>query len=218
MSKIANKITDLEGRGPFGDEYERTQTLYFNWLCSMVHIDDYCGMSWYVLAKILHNIEFYWTVSNDDNRAADGIRLRQTWLNMMESEANDLGVGISVPLDALTGPCTVFEMMVALASRIESDIMQSDELGNRTSAWFWDMLYNLLWDYDITVFRDNEITTKAGAIVRRLITKLLDRDYDFNGNGGLFPLGPNTDVDQREVEIWYQAQYWLVENYPECVN
>lgn len=219
MSKIANKITDLEGRGPFSDEQERTQTLYFNWLCTMVHIDDYAGMSWYVLAKILHSIEFYWTIPNDDNRASDGIHLRDIWLGMMEAEANDLGIGLSVTPGALTGGCSVFEMMVALAIRIESDVMQSDELGNRTSAWFWDMIYNLLHGYQLVEFADDTINSQHGDILTHVVMRMLDRDYEYSGqSGGLFPLKQSPDVDQRGVELWYQAQYWISENYPECVN
>lgn len=218
MSKIADKIQNLDGRGPFKDDYERAQTMYFNWLCNIVHVDDYAGKTWYILAKILHNIEFYWTVSNDDNRANDGVRLRETWLNMMKIEAEDLGVGVGVPLDALNGGCSVLEMLVGLASRIESDIMQSDELGNQTGYWFWDMVHNLLQDYGLIIFQDNEIDSHHGDIIRNRVMTFLDRSYDFYGrNGGLFPLA-ETNVDQRDVEIWYQAQRWLAENYPEYIK
>lgn len=229
MSKIAAKITSLSPDTPFTNDIERAQTLYFNWLCNMVHVDDYCGESWYILAKILHNIEFYWTIPNDENRAVHGVKLRQVWIESMEDQAEDLGVGHPMfPLDSLTGPCSVLEMMVGLAVSIESEIMMSSEKGNRTAVWFWEMIINFLYEnhkdeiplrnpFEIPLFHlwsDRFIDEQRGEMLRMSVSKIMDRTYDKYGNGGLFPL-IDTDEDQREVEIWYQAQHWLEENYPE---
>lgn len=217
MSKISSKMTGLSPDTPFTNDIERAQTLYFNWLCEMVHVDNYCGKTWYVLAKILHNIEFYWILPNDENRAIHGIKLRQVWMENIEEQAEDLGVGHPMfPLDSLTGPCSVFEMLVGLAISIESEIMMNPEKGNRTAVWFWEMIHNLIYNYrTIDDFSDDYISETHNEVIHIMAQKMLDREYGYCGEcGGLFPLQA-TDEDQREVEIWYQAQHWLEENYPE---
>lgn len=228
MSRIGAKVRTFSNDSTLTDQYERAQTLYFNWLCVLVHIDDYYGKQWYILAKILHDIEFYWTVPNDDNRATDGVRLREVWLSTLKNEAEDLGVGFDVPPDSLNGPCSMFEMMVALASRIESDIMQSDELGNRTHIWFWYMIHNLLSDADlmnchwwIDSTNDSSIQPLERDTIKEMVRHCLDRDYELDGRGGcLFPITRYETrvnewncVDRREAELWYQAQDWISENF-----
>lgn len=224
MSRVGTKVSVFTDISNSTDQYERAQTLYFNWLCVMVHIDDYLGKQWYILAKTLHDIEFYWSVNNDDNRATDGVKLREVWLTTLKNEAEDLGVSVDIPLDALNGPCTMLEMMIGLASRIESDIMQADRYGNRTQMWFWYMVHNLLsdanmdgcmWDcmWWIDKLRDDMALPDGLNAVRIMVIRCLDRDYEPNGRGGcLFPVN-SYDVDRREVELWYQAQDWIGENF-----
>lgn len=221
MSRLSNHIAGFgDNLGPLTDDTERAQTLYFNWLCNLVRVDDYCCKKWYILAKTLHDIDFYWTIPNDDNRATDGVKLRSVWLSSIKNESEDLGVALYVPEDSLNGPCTMFEMMVALANRIESDIMQEDIAGNRVWIWFWGMVMHLLsdaipnncnWWYDAC--NDDAITPTEYNIIKEMVRKCLDREYEGNGRGGcLFPIMRN-DTDRRSVEIWYQAQDWLNESY-----
>jgi hypothetical protein len=40
--------------------------------------------------------------------------------------------------------------------------------------------------------------------------KIMDRRYERNGQGGLFPLRKPA-MDQRDVEIWYQANAYMIE-------
>lgn len=220
MSRISNSIRAFCDGKALSDDNERAQTLYFNWLCVLVHVDDYLGKQWYILAKILHDIEFYWTIPNDDNRAIDGAKLREVWLSSLKNEAEDLGVGIYIPMDALNGPCTMFEMLVGLASRIESDIMQEDCEGNRTWMWFWHMVDNLLFDAELLncnwwkdMCHDDVITPFEDGVIKEMVRRCLDRDYEPNGDGGcLFPINSGIDIiDRRDVELWYQAQHWINE-------
>lgn len=223
MSRIGGHIMNFGkdyAQLALSDDNERIQTLYFNWLCVLVHVDDYMGKSWYILAKILHDIEFYWTISNDDNRAADGVKLREIWLSNFKNEAEDLGVDVYVQADALSGACTIFEMMVGLATRIESDIMQRDGEGNRTWMWFWNMVHNLISDADLinchwwhNGCNDEEITPKEANIIKEMVRRCLDREYEPDGTGGcLFPIF-RSGIDRREVELWYQAQDWISDNF-----
>jgi hypothetical protein len=46
--------------------------------------------------------------------------------------------------------------------------------------------------------------------VNAIIKRVVDRTYQHNGHGGLFPLRLATS-DQRKVEIWYQLSAYLSE-------
>lgn len=218
MSKIASKMTSLTVDSPFVDAVERAQTLYFNWLCLLVHVDDYMTKEWYILAKLLHNMEYYSIVDHDDNRAADGINLRHTWFNLLENEAEDFGVSYPIfPLDSLSGPCTLLEMLVGFSVRIESDIMQDKNYVFNAKTWFWNMVANVLC-YDeesansLIQFSDNMIDDRMASVLSKKFTDMMDRSYKTDGTGGLFPL-QNPSEDQTKVELWYQAQAWLMEHY-----
>jgi hypothetical protein len=105
-------------------------------------------------------------------------------------------------------PCSVLEMMVALAIRCEEHIMEDLELGDRTEKWFWIMIdssgLNALTDMTFNSY-------EADIILQRI----LNREYGPCGEGGLF-LIPNCGFDLRNVEIWYQLCWYL--NYYEEVN
>ena len=40
------------------------------------------------------------------------------------------------------------------------------------------------------------------------VTNFLNRNYLLNGKGGLFTI-PNTNIDLRDVEIWYQMNLYI---------
>ena len=98
----------------------------------------------------------------------------------------------------------MLEMLVALSLRCENDIMGTQGEDN-TRQWFWDMLDNMGLDY-----YDNSRWNPTA--VQRILNNVIFRRYDWNGNGGMFPL-KNPPGDQRRVEIWYQMGSWLSENY-----
>lgn len=88
--------------------------------------------------------------------------------------------------------------------------MGSDENPHRTAHYFWVMMENL----GIKELSDDRWEYRHGEFrVEDAVNRVLDRTYDRNGNGGLFPiyiLRPEDDV--RNMEIWYQMQLWLNEH------
>lgn len=150
--------------------------------------------------------EFYWTVPNDDNRQADGYDLRYEFLAYLD----DAGTHYTrVAMDhLLEEPVSVFEVIVALTNRI--DFQLYDYMSEpRNSQWFLEVLSNL----GISDFVDSNWDEYAEQSVDRVMQVLLDRTYDENGNGSLFPL-ENPTQDMTRVEIWYQMMAYLLENYP----
>lgn len=142
------------------------------------------------LFELMHSIEFVWMVPNDDNRIADGLDVRIQW--MEEQEAS-----------GLQGPVTFLEMLVGLTRRAE---FLRDELTSK--QWGWEIITNLgldqMWDPLSQRKRRKVIDTIESAIWRT---------YRRDGSGGLFPLS-HAEYDQRKVELWYQLNAYVMENYP----
>lgn len=164
---------------------------YCRKLISLVYDSKDTTYTYNELFMALYSYDFTWSssVPGDANRAEDGLQLR-----------HDLGFD-----DILSDkPCSVLEMLIALAVRIEQDIMYNSEIGDRTSQWFWEMIINMelgsQHDYNY-----------VPAYVNSCIERFLRREYDADGrNGGIFVLN-NPRRDLRYVEIWYQAMWWLAE-------
>lgn len=111
---------------------------YFNWMCQLVFDGRYSKkLSYRRLLKVLHKIEFTYSIPMDGNRAEDGIDLRYRF----GYENGYSSSMISAYLDNKT--CSVLEMMIALAIRCEEHIMDDPDVGNRTGQWFWNMIVNL---------------------------------------------------------------------------
>lgn len=167
--------------------------LYFEWIYSMMCGGRYEGeISFRKLFKTLHSIEFRYIILLDKNRAADGVDLRNRFLFRNGYP--------EVDEEFFYEPCSVLEMMAALAIRCEESIMEDPTKGDRTAQWFWVMIKNLglgammddLYDHDKVVY---------------IINRFLDRKYAPNGKGGLFII-KNCDQDLRDVEIWYQLCWY----------
>ncbi len=179
--------------GPFEDQVKNN---YFEWLYSYVcegRAND--NVSYRRLFELLHDIEFQFYIARDVNRARDGVDLRYRFAINKKDEKEIM--------DILDGPCSVLEMMIALAIRAET-IMDDTRYGDRTAQWFWDMLSNLGLSY----MTDNRFDKE---IVFRRVYDFMERRYNPDGKGGLFYI-PNCRDDLRDVEIWSQL-CWYLEKY-----
>lgn len=167
---------------------------YFNWLYDVACGDRYSNdISFRKLLMQLHSIRFTWIIPKDENRAADGIELRRRF-------ADDYTCIDDADL-YLTEPCSVLEMMLALAIRCEENIMDDPSMGNRTTQWFWGMITNLGLGYMTDDLFDK-------AVVNKVIDRFLNREYAFDGKGGLFRV-KETACDLRDIEIWVQLCWYL---------
>ena len=163
-------------------------TKYLKTIISLVY-DDRFGKSYKELMFYLYSREFYWSIPMDRNRALDGLALRDKY-------------GYSGNPDE--EPCTVLEMLIALACRIENQFMTSFDEGDRTGQWFWIMLTNL----GLNRLDDDNFDT---AIAEDIIDRFLDRKYEPNGENGALFVVDNPVADMRTVEIWYQVNWYLSE-------
>ena len=169
---------------------------YFEWMYSMVEKNRHeGGSSFNRLLKYLDAVEFRSRIKNDGDRAHDGIALRGRYA---------LRNGIyeyEYILDSLEGPCTVLEMMVALAIRCEETIMADPLVGDRTGHWFWRMIINM----GLGGMTDAHYDQKQ---VEKIVKTFLDRKFEPDGRGGLFTI-KNCDRDLRKVGIWSTMMWYL---------
>lgn len=170
---------------------------YFHWLCEMVGIEGE-EKSYWLLAKDLHRMPFYSLVPHDENRALDGMSLRDEYLEE---------VNCPKYLRIDLGECTMLEMLIALSRRIDYEMSDSKVVSDDTRKWFWEMLDNL----GLTAYSDDRYVDIGGLDdVDEVLERLVERDYSRDGRGGLFPLRRPVE-DQRNVEIWYQMSSYLLE-------
>lgn len=171
-------------------EIQELSELYFNKLKELVGHADYYKH----LLRGLYSREFYSPLELDSNRASWGIWLRRRYMNNDEA--------------AMIGPCSVLEMMIALAEQIDDH----SELNNEEciKRYFWMMVENLgllgLTDFAWGPNMESEFNNR--------IDILLDRKYGEDGVGSLFPI-QNYPIDpmvcssrgrtnMRERDIWAQ--------------
>lgn len=166
---------------------------YFRWLMGLVSDEVMDATKYEAMFRRLHYFEFTYTLAMDKNRYMDGISLRYRFLH-----SNDL-LEYKDILEIY--PCSVLEMMVALALRMDEDIMYDQDYGPRTAVWFWEMVQSL----DIS--EEDARTGHIDATVERL----LNRTYLPDGRGGLFTAKRHFDIDMRKEEIWYQMCWHISE-------
>lgn len=175
---------------------------YFRWISNLVFNDhDTKNLTYNKLFTLLHSIDFYYDIYMDHNRSLDGVDLRDKFRYY-----NNYDINVIEQALGFSEPCSVLEMMIALACRIEEQIMDDDyHYGDRTSQWFWNMIVSL------GLHGMSDINFNEGA-ARNIIDNFLNHRYKPNGQGGLFTLY-NCKYDLRKEEIWTQAMWYLTENF-----
>lgn len=160
------------------------EEIYFRELYDRITDGRCVTISYYKLFRLLHDVEFSWSILMDKNRYSDGIQMRR-----------ELG------FEDVKDGCSVLEMMIALCIRAETEIMDNPQIGDRTGNWFFRMLNNMgISTYDDNHFDEDECL--------EIINRFLDREYEPNGKGGLFYIR-NTTADLRNMEIWIQMLWYM---------
>ena len=133
------------------------------------------------LFRYLFEVDYVWTIPMDQNRAEDGIDLRCLYANLNHTQQDIFG----------NKPCSMLEMLVAFANRIENDFLGRANVDN-TPRWFYVMLLNLGIGEDVISFDRGRVDH---ALVRF-----------FNHQVGLFNI-PGIDISH--MELWSQLNVWL---------
>jgi len=134
----------------------------------------------------MHDLEFVWTVPNDDNRVQDGLDLRHEFLD---------GARRRLRIDG----ASILEVLIALSRRVEFTA------GGDATVWAWRLLKNLRLSK-----MSDPLTGSEADHVDEILDSLVWRTYQRNGEGGFFPLKHPLE-DQTKVEIWYQMNAYVME-------
>ena len=177
---------------------------YYIWLCDKIRAKDHPDSE--TMLRYIFDTPFRWKLDMDENRKQEGLLLREqfeTETGYPISEYKEVGLNV---------PCSVLEMIIALADKIENHIMYDPERGNRTHFWFWIMVDNL----GLTKATNEEIEYNGRFCIPYLdyvLDTWMEREFSPDGEGSIFPLKDPSE-DQRNVEIWYQCMKYLDENFP----
>lgn len=147
-----------------------------------------------LLCEQLYETIFVALVAHDENRIADARDLRYEFL----AEAEDL----EGDLDWMKSPCTMLELLIILSRHL------AFEMDDNPVAWFWHLISEL----GLEEFNDREYDDQAREAISNALDRVIWRTYEPNGKGGLFPLR-NPAEDQRDVELWYQLNAYLLEQF-----
>lgn len=168
---------------------------YFDWICSMICDSRHRKTQYRKLLEHLNDVPFLAILEMDENRSVDGINMRYRF-------GRDCGYDDRIIASLLDDhPCSILEMMAALAIRCEEHIMEDSDMGNRTGQWFWSMVNSLGL---VTMSNDFYNSSYVDNVLQRFI----NREYRPDGEGGLF-IVRNSGQDMRDIEIWYQLCMYL---------
>lgn len=169
--------------------------VYFEWLVAQIEIGKK-NKTYRDLFEKMHNVEFVWTVPNDDNRVHDALDLRSEFMIGMHGMTTEKVMN----LDVMTGKgATLLEVLVSLSRHC------ANTAGGDPEWWAWHLMENLkLHKLSDPLTRDKD--EKAEEIFYTLIWRTYQRD----GRGGFFPL-VEPHEDQRKVEIWFQMNKYIRE-------
>ncbi len=169
---------------------------YLDWIKNLINPDR---LPYDCLIEHLYNINYVTVKDDDNNRAIDGTDLRYTFCYEKGYSSSD---SYFIVNDIFANkPCSVLEMMTALARKMDENIMWNGY--RRVHIWFFDMLANMNID-DMT---DNNYNS---GYIDIAVNAMMYYNIEYNGKGGLF-VSPYNDVDMRELSIWYQMQQYIAD-------
>lgn len=141
------------------------------------------------LFRLLDETPFESLVRGDENRVADAMYARHLWL-----------VDKKYDINMNQKPVSLLEIMVILSQDL-SFMCAGLVTNSSVDRWFNEILRNLQLD-----------SCHGEWEKRRILERVVAREYGTDGTGGLFPLR-NPAKDQRKVELWMQANEYVLENY-----
>lgn len=173
----------------------RVKCEYLSWMMRLVSTKTHRSNQYKKLFEKLYERQFQVVNAFDENRVMDGEALRYQF----GEDSGYIQPEIAESID--DRPCSVLELMVALASRCENQFAYDPKYGDRTGVWFWEMIESL----GLINMTDDRYD---GQYVDYVIDRFISLDYKPNGEGGLFTI-QNPKKDYRQVQIWYQMCEYL---------
>lgn len=174
---------------------------YYKWVIKKVY-DKSVSSNYDALMKYLFMKEYEYDNWLDENRKGDALAMRELWFdNIPEEKMDENDISFRD-----TAPCSWLEMFVAFSKRIEDQIMNDGDIGDRTSQWFWLMMTSL----GLSKMTNDRFNKKK---VDDILHRLAYHEFNKDGSGGALFIIHNPMYDMRKADLWYQMNYFLVENH-----
>ena len=170
---------------------ESLKEAYFHWLVYQVGEHERMRYTYWDVLRLMHDKEFVWIVSNDDNRMVDAMDLRVEFIREHRTREQ-------YTQDHF-GFCTVLEVMIGISRRLSFAVNDDAEV------WAFVLLKNLGFKTAI-----DPLSHRKSRQINNRLDNLVWRNYNPDGSGGFFPLRNPMD-DQTRVEIWYQMAAYINE-------
>ena len=170
--------------------------LYYNWLASKISdkchdSDDFSELLW-----ALFETRFNWRSELDSNWDAEALKMR----NSYEAAMGNISVAVW-----LNGQSSMFEVLVAIATKIETEIMGDPySKEDTTGEWFWTMINSLGFSF----FTDDAYNKKGGWN-DDLYVNYIHAYFNADEKHPLFKL----ESFNPTRPIWGQANDWLREHF-----
>lgn len=165
---------------------------YFEWLERQVtYFDD--SYTYHNLLGKLYSLPYIPVIDMDQNRALDGIHIRNDYFGEYGEDQN-----------IIDSPCSFLEFLLGLARRM--NYIYGDVYEDRTKDCFWTLIRNI----GLKELYDKTYEVNPERIVEEAVDRVNNRTFETDGFGGLFPL-QNPRENQRNVEVWYQMNQYLAE-------
>lgn len=169
---------------------EKMWDIYYKYLMDTYNI---YRMRYSNLLFQLFNTPFAAVLIRDENRVSDGEDIRVRFFNHMGLSGSFNGHDVSI-----------LEVILALSDRVDREYT-GNPLDPHPEIIFWELLGNL----GVDKFDNNHYNSVE---IDEILAIWINREFDFNGNGSLFPL-KNPEEDQTCVELWGQCMAYLSENW-----
>jgi len=162
---------------------------YFEWLWQRSGL----GPNYTKLVTLLYTTEYVPTLVDDENRRADGNAL-------LDIYCQENGYDFPPVEEFDHSGCSVLEMMIAFATRINLELIGDPE-GTYTGLWLYRMLDNLR----ISQYDDKHWDGKKAALK---VWIWLHKKSPFL----LFPISKKV-IDPRKISEWERVNIYLSEIY-----
>ena len=139
-------------------------------------------------------------INYDENRAKDGIQLRDIWQRANNLSEEDIAFGVS----------KILEVLIGISKRVLYEIYGSKwaELFSPSDI-FWVLLENL----SLEKFSDEYLAAGMFEEIDEILIIWIERHYNRNGVGGIFPV-MRASKNMRNLELWDQMSLYIHENWP----
>lgn len=190
---------------------------YLKWMLDRIGFNK---KRYYRLVRYLHSVPF--EVSGealmDENRAGDGLYLRKYFFRDMGIVGYDSGYGCTGGDVDFDRGCSVAEMLVAFAERINEEYLGFDYGGfAHPDRIFMMFLTNLRLDE----YTSGEYRRRSSASIEREIDEKLSvfmgRMYKNDGVGGLFPLRRSVS-GYNKMELFRQMNIYFDKFRINCID